>query len=67
MYVRVDDRDGIFLGIDTCYGGGNRPYGSRLYEFASIHFGFLLCNMLSASGRESISDHIISFQTGVKY
>src|SRR2546425_18831 len=51
MYVRVDNGDGISLGIGTCYGGGdrNRPCGSRLYEFASIHFGFLL----SASGFES--------------
>src|ERR1700730_2454548 len=42
MYVRVDNGDGISLGIGTCYGGGdrNRPCGSRLYEFASIHFGF---------------------------
>ena len=52
MYVRVDNGDGISLGIGTCYGGGdrNRPCGSRLYEFASIHFGFLLCAILSASG-----------------
>jgi hypothetical protein len=54
MYVRVDNGDGISLGIGTCYGGGdrNRPCGSRLYEFASIHFGFLLCAILSASGVE---------------
>src|ERR1700674_5968013 len=55
MYVRVDNGDGISLGLGTCYGGGdrNRPCGSRLYEFASIHFGFLLCAILSASGLES--------------
>src|SRR5258706_254909 len=55
MYVRVDNGDGIFLGIGTCYGGGdrNRPSGSCLYEFASIHFGFLLCAILNASGLES--------------
>src|SRR6266571_5018500 len=54
MYVRVDNGDGISL-IGTCYGGGdrNRPCGSRLYEFASIHFGLLRCAILSASGLES--------------
>jgi hypothetical protein len=55
MNVRVDNGDGISLGIGACYAGGdrNRPCGSRLYEFASIHFGFLLCAILSASGLES--------------
>src|ERR1035437_3306555 len=55
MYVRVDNGDGIALGIGTCCGGGNRdrPCGSRLYEFASIHFGFLLRAILSVSGLES--------------
>jgi hypothetical protein len=64
MYVRVDDGDGISLGIGTCYSAGNRsrPCSSFLYEFASIHFGFLLCAILSAAGFESICDYIISFQ-----
>src|ERR1035441_1921231 len=44
MYVRVDDGDGIFLSIGSCEGGGDpdRPRGSRLDEFASIHFSFPL-------------------------
>src|ERR1035438_4550869 len=44
MHVRVDNGHGISLGIRTCHGGGdrNRPFTRRLYEFASIHFGFLL-------------------------
>jgi hypothetical protein len=55
MYMRVDNGDGISLGISTCYGPGkrNRPCGRRLYKFASIQFGFLLWAILNASGLES--------------
>ena len=64
MYVGVDNGDGISLGISTCDGCGkrNRPCGSRLYEFASIHFGFLL----APPGLNQVCDHIISFRIDPK-
>src|ERR1035441_9680719 len=65
MYVRVDDGDGIFLSIGSCEGGGDpdRPRGSRLDEFASIHFSFPLVLHLERHWDPNPGcDYTISFQ-----